>query len=177
MKKEFEIKILKQHWINDDGIYDKADLCSHGELFIKIGTEILADSNSGSWSLSATGLYLLRTLKMDYNIEDFGNFLVPCCGHFLIPDDEKNYVTISGCNSGVDWNIKHINGNVHFTSLKGTEGILTFDQYKNMILDFTDKIELFYGNPNEKEVPNDEFDQNGFKQFWAEWKELKSEWK
>ncbi len=174
---EFEIKILRQHWISDDGLYDKTDLCSHGVLFLRIGDEILSDLKSDSWTLSATGLYLLRTLKMDYNIEDFGNYLVPCCGHLLIPDDNKDYVSISGCNEGLDWNIKHENGNVKFTSEKGAVGKISFEQYKNMILDFTDEIESFYGDPNEKEVPNDEFDQNGFQQFWAEWTELKTEWR
>ena len=174
---EFEIKILRQHWISDDGLDDKADLCSHGVLFVRIGDEILSDQNSASWTLTATGLYLLRTLKTDYNVGDFDNYLIPCCGHFLIPDDNKNYVTISGCNDGVDWNIQHKNGSVKMTSEKGTVGIIKFEEYKKAVLDFTDQIELFYGDPKEKEVPDDEFDQNGFRQFWAEWTELKTGWK
>ena len=32
----FELKILSQHWIKNDGIYDKTDICSHGNLFLKI---------------------------------------------------------------------------------------------------------------------------------------------
>ena len=177
MKQEFEITILRQHWINDDGFEDKSDLCSHGALYIRIGDEVLSDLESDSWTLTAAGLYLLRTLKTDYNILDFGNDLIPCCGHCLIPDDNKNYVTIMGCIEGIDWNIKHENENVKLTTKKGTIAIIPFKLYKDLILDFTDKVEFFYGDPNEKEVPDEEFDQNGFRQFWAEWTELKTEWR
>ena len=174
---QFEIRILRQHWIKDDGLDDKDDLCSHGDLYLKIGDEILSNSESNSWCLSATGLYLLRTLKQDYSIGDFENYLVPCCGHFMVPDDEKNYVIICGCNNGIDWNIKHNNKNIELRTEKGTTGIITFEQYKNLVLDFTDKVEGFYGDPNQKKVPNEEFDQNGFRQFWSEWTDLKTEWK
>ncbi len=170
---EFEITILRQHWIKDDGLNDNTDLCSHGILYIKIGNEVLSDSESGSWALTATGLYLLRTLSINYTIEDFASQLVPCCGHFIIPNEHKNYVSIIGCNEGIDWNIKHEHGNVKLTTKKGTTTIISFKLYKNIVLDFTDKIESFYGNPNEKEVPNEEFDLNGFRQFWEEWRELK----
>jgi hypothetical protein len=104
---EFEIRILRQHWIKDDGLDDKTDLCSHGVLYLKIGNEIL----SHSWCISVSGLYLLRTLKQDYSIGDFDNYLVPCCGHFMIPNDEIDYVLICGCNNGIDWNVKHENSN------------------------------------------------------------------
>ena len=173
--KGFKIKILRQHWISNDETFNKGDLCSHGVLFLKIWEEILSDSKSGSWSLTATGLYLLRSLKVDYNVGDFENYLVPCCGHCIIPDENKNYVTILGCNSWVDWNIKHEDGNVKFTSKQWTIGVIDFEQYKKMVLEFTDAIEAFYGDPKEKDVPNNEFDKNWFQQFRAEWNELKKE--
>lgn len=169
----FEIKIIRQYWIKDDGKDDKEDLCSHGEVFIQIGEEILSDYGS----LTATGLYLLRTLEMDYVIDQFASQLVPCCGHFWIPDENgEDYVVIVGCQSGVDWTITHKNQTVIFESEKGSIGKLSFDEYKNMVLKFTDEIEQFYGNSDDKKVPNDEFEQKGFKQFWNEWKTLKNKW-
>ena len=177
MNQNIEIKILRQHWVIDNGEYDRADLCSHGKLFLRIGDEILSDENSKTWALSATGLYLLRTLKSDYTIKDFGNFLVPCCAHLIIPDDHINHVDIFGCSHGLDWNIRHEDGNVIYTSEKGSTGKVTFEEYKDMVLNFTDQLELFYGDPNEKIVPFDEMEQNGFKQFWLEWNELKNEWR
>lgn len=177
MSLDFEIKILRQHWIKDDGLEDQADLCSHGELFLKIGDEILSDSKSGSWCLSASGLYLLRTVKQDYSMGDFDNYLVPCCGHIMIPNGEKDYVLICGCNNGIDWNVKHKNGKVEFITEKGIKTIIPIEFYVNQVIEFTDQIEQFYGDPKAKEVPKDDFDRNGFSQFWIEWSNLKAEFK
>ncbi|WP_336127316.1 hypothetical protein [Mesoflavibacter sp. CH_XMU1422-2] len=176
--KDFEIKILRQHWIKDNGEDDKEDLCSHGKIYIRIGSEELCNKDSGSWTLSATGLYLLRSLEQDCGLDQFSNQLVPCCGNFMIPDEDgENYVVITGCPNGIDWKIKHSNGNVIFESVKGSKGQMIFDDYKNLVIDFTDKVEKFYGSPDNKILPDEEFDKNGFKHFWAEWKELKEKWK
>lgn len=173
----FEIKIIRQHWIHDDGKADKEDLCSHGEIYIRIGAEVLSTEESGSWTLSATGLYLLRSLTQDCEFDQFSNQLVPCCGHFLIPNERgENYVVISGCPRGIDWRIKHKDEEVIFESKKGTKGKMSFEEYRKRIIDLTNEIEIFYGNPKDKIVPEDEFDKNGFNQFWAEWKELKNKW-
>ncbi|USL95202.1 hypothetical protein D1J36_007935 [Riemerella anatipestifer] len=171
----FEIKILRQHWIKDDGFDDKSDLCSHGELYLRIGNEILSDVDSGSWCLSATGLYLLRTIKQDHCVGDFDNYLVPCCGHFMIPNEKTNCVMIYGCNTGIDWNIKHEKGMVELTTENGNRVVITFDYYVAQVIEFTDEIEKFYGDPSKKELPNDNFEQEGFRQFWIEWKKLRQD--
>ena len=175
---DFKIKVIRQHWIRDDGKDDKEDLCSHGEVYIRIGPEEISNKESGSWTLSVTGLFLLRSLEENCELLQFSNQLAPCCGHFMIPDDNgNNYVTITGCTSGIDWKIKHLNEEVIFESEIGSKGKLLFDDYKKMVLQFTDEIESFYGNPDDKIVEEDEFIKNGFRQFWAEWKELKTKWK
>ena len=175
---DFEIKIIRQHWIKDDGKDDKEDLCSHGEVYIRIGSEELSNKESGSWTLNATGLFLLRSLEQDCELGQFSNQLVPCCGNFMIPDESgNNYVVIMGCPSGIDWKIKHLNEDVIFESEKGTKGKLSFNDFKKKVIDFTNEIERFYGNPKDKILPEDEFDKNGFIQFWAEWEELKTKWK
>ncbi|PQJ21965.1 hypothetical protein [Tenacibaculum sp. SG-28] len=175
---DFEINIIRQHWIKDDGKDDKEDLCSHGEIYIRIGTEEISTKDSDSWTLSVTGLYLLRSLEQDCELNQFSNQLAPCCGHFMIPDEDRNnYVVIMGCPSGIDWKIKHFNEEVIFESEKRTKGKLAFNDYKKKVIDFTNEIEKFYGNPKDKIVPEDEFDKNAFNQFWAEWAELKTKWK
>jgi hypothetical protein len=174
---DFQIEILRQHWIEDNGEYDKEDLCSHGEVYIRIGTEELSNKDSGSWALSTTGLYLLRSLEQNCEIDQFSNQLVPCCGHFMIPDENgENYVVITGCPNGIDWKITHFNGTVIFESKQGNKGQVSFEEYKKIVLKFTNDIENFYGNPNDKIIPDDDFDRNGFKQFWSEWRELKTKW-
>jgi len=174
---DFEIKILRQHWVKDDGLDNKVDLFSHGEVYIRIGSEELSTKESSSWTLSTTGLYLLRSLGQDCKNADFGSQLVPCCGHFMIPNENgENYVTIIGCPNGIDWEIKHMDGDVFFESLTGSTGRIPFNQYKEMVFKFVEDIEVFYGNPDEKILPDDDFDVSAFKQFWAEWHDLKCKW-
>ncbi len=96
----------------------------------------------------------------------------------MIPsEDGKNYVFIVGCPNGIDWSIKHIADEVIFESEKGSIGKLPLEDYKNMVLKFTNEIENFYGDPNDKIVPEEDLDKNAFNQFWKEWKELKSKCK
>lgn len=173
----FEIRILRQHWIKDDGNDDRCDLCSHGEVFVKLGPEELCTQVSGSWTLSATGLYLLRSLEQDCQFYEFSHQLLPCCGHLFYPDEErKNFVSIIGCPTGIDWKITHHGQKVRFEAIRGTKAELPFDQYRKMVLAFTSQIEEFYGDPRCKEVPDDEFDKDGFNQFWAEWHDLRNKW-
>ncbi len=173
MNIDFELNILRQHWIKDDDKDDKQDLCSHGEIFIRIADEIISDKKSGSWCLTASGLFLLRTLSKNHKIGDLENFLIPCCGHFIIPNEKEKCISILGCNKGLDWNIEHIDNNVKLSTEKGTTIKISFLQYKSIILKFIREIEEFYGNPNEKQVPNEKFDIEMFEEFWREWNELK----
>ena len=146
--------------------------------YIRIATEELATKESGSWTLSATGLYLLRSLEQDCEIGQFSNQLVPCCGHFMVPDEKGgNDVLIMGCPNGIDWKIRHSNGAVIFESEKGAEGRLLFTEYKSLVFNFISEIEDFYGDPTDKIIPDEEFDRSGFYQFCAEWNELKNKWK
>ena len=174
MDNPFEIKILKFHWIEEDNPDNKEDLCLHGKIFIRIGNEILSDFESGSWTLSAASLFLLRTLKMDYKPDDFENLLIPCCGHFIIAEENKS-VEVLGCPNGVEWTIKHIGGGlVRHISNNGSETTITEEEYRKIVLDFADKVEQFYID-NPRTLPDDEFDLQGYNGFWRDWKELRNE--
>ena len=173
MENSFEIEILKFHWINKDDPNDKQDLCLHGEIFIRIGDEILSDFESGSWTLSAASFFLLRTLKTDYKPDDFENQLIPCCGHFIVAEENKP-VFIYGCPNGIDWSIKHITGRqVKHISQKGSEATITEEEYRMIVFDFADKVEQYYKD-NPRVLPEDEFDLQGYKGFWRDWKYLRN---
>ena len=173
MENSFEIKILKCHWIKEDNPDDKEDLCLHGKIFIRIGDEVLSDFESGSWTLSAASLFLLRTLKMDYKPDDFENLLIPCCGHFIIAEENKP-VAVLGCPSGIEWTIKHIgDGLVKHISNNGSEVIITDEEYRKVVLDFADEVEQFYID-NPRILPDDEFNLQGYNGFWKDWKELRN---
>jgi len=170
-KPQFEIRVLRQHWIQDDGKYDPLDLCSHGEIFIRIGERTLSDSENGAWTLTACGLFLMRSLVQNCELEEFENFMVPCCGNTLIANDPQ--VVVLGCDTGIDWKTQHVNETIHITTDRGSTAEIPFSEYKVMVKKFVDEVEEFYGDPSLKE-PENEIDKEGFVQFWNEWKSLKA---
>lgn len=173
MENVFEIRILKLHWIKEENPDDKEDLCLHGKLFVKIGNEILSDLESGSWTLSAASLFLLRTLKMDYKLNDFENFLIPCCGHSIIIEENKPLVL--GCSLGIEWTIQHTeDGFVKHISQNGSEATITEEEYRKTVFDFVDAVQQFYKD-NPRILPNDEFELQGYNAFWKEWEKLRTE--
>ncbi len=174
--KNIEIKILDLHWIKN--IDSPADLCAHGHVYVKIGEEVVADKESLDVTVSATALYLMRTLKSNYKKDDYASQLLPCCGHFIIAEDGKESVSICGCQSGIDWTIVHIDSNkIKHITVNGEYAIIDKDDYKEMVLAFADQVENFYKTSLPKILPADEFDRNGYLAFWKEWEKLRSEWK
>lgn len=171
---KFELKIIRQRWINDDGLDDKEDLCSHGNVFVQIGNEILSSENDSFWCTSAAALHLMRTIKQDYKIGDFPSQLIPCCGHFLHPDETGNSIMIVGCPNGIDWNVTHHDGIVKLMTVNNTLVNLSICDYKATVLNFVNEIESFYGNPDLKILPDDQFDKDSFHLFWKNWRELKA---
>jgi len=172
----FDIKILDLHWIED--FDDPTDLCAHGHVLVKIGDEVVADKDSLDVTVSATALYLMRTIKNDYKKDDYASQLLPCCGHFIIADDEKDFVNICGCPSGIDWTITHTDDNkIKHVSDSGKEAIIDKATYQKIVLDFADQVEKFYKTSLPKTVPTDDFDKKSYLTFWKEWRNLRDEWK
>lgn len=175
----FELKILELHWISDTN--QNQDLCAHGTVYIRIGNEIIADKDTFDLTLSSTALYLLRSLKSNYDKEKngYGNQLLPCCGHDMFQaEKEIDFVVITGCPYGIDWKIIHAEGNkIKHISEKGEEVIIDFEEYKQLVFDFADKVEAFYLKSEPKILPKEDFEKNGYLAFWREWKSLRNEWK
>jgi hypothetical protein len=119
---QFEIKIIDLHWIKNED--DPRDLCAHGHVYLKIGDEIISDKETGDWTLSSTALSLMRTIESDYKKDDYGNQLLPHCGHFFIADDKNETVTIQGCDTGIDWIIIHNDGIIEHISNRVKRGQL-----------------------------------------------------
>lgn len=88
--------------------------------------------------------------------------------------DDNEPITIMGCNDGIDWSVTHQKNIVTLESEQRSKAELLFNEYKDIIINFTDVIEDFYGNPNDKSAPIDELDRDAFHKFWHEWKELKN---
>ena len=170
MNTTFKITIHDLYWIN--GVKDDPkDLCLHGHLTVQIGNTILEDHGT----VSASTLYLLKTLTEDKIMSKYDIQMIPCCGHFMIANHDLTEVQISGCDNGTDWSIIHEKDNIKIILPNGEYEFIPFDVYKKEVFNFVDKIEAFYLSCTPKELPKDEFDKNGYIAFWNEWKRRRNQ--
>lgn len=158
----FKINYKKLYWITEDD--NGSDLCIHGDLIAKIGEETIEES----CNVSATALYLLKSLTEDHIINE-DNQMMPCCGHFRIANESLTNVTIIGCPYGTDWSIIHQGDTVRLITESGKETIVPILEYKNQVYKFVDEIEEYYKKSIPRIIPHDEFDRNGYIAFWNEW--------
>ena len=172
MSTDFEIKILNLWWLDTKlGKPDSGhDLCVHGELFIKIGDEVLTNGEEG-WTISAAVFFLLRTLFVDYH-HDFENELIPDCGHTMWPDGKRG-VMVLGCPNGLNWTIEHQGNNVKHTTENGSVAVISEEDYIDMILRLADQVEDFY-EKHPRILPEDKHNLEGYHRFWENWQMLKS---
>ena len=173
MDNKFEFNLIEIHWINDLPDNDE-DLCAHGKVFIKINDEIVSDGKE-SWTISATGLYLLRSLKNNYEPMMYRNFLVPCCAmDFWLENDGR--VFFIGCPNGIDLTIRHLSNNyVEIISENGSKALIDEKEFRNIVYKFTSEIEMFYKNSPERKQLADKEVKIGFTAFWDEWYKLKND--
>jgi len=161
----FKIKADKFEWIG--GVADDPqDRCLHGHVTVQFGDTILEDIGT----VSATALYLLKTLTEDKVMAYHDIQMIPCCGHFLIANKELTEVQIIGCDTGTDWSTIHEGDFVRFILPSGQEEVVTLREYQYEVLDFAKSVKQFYDACTPKEIPKDEFDRNGYITFWNEWR-------
>lgn len=94
---------------------------------------------------------------------------MPCCGHFYIPNETLDNVSICGCPNGIDWSVTHEDDNVIIELDDGTIFWVPLEDYKIEVFRFADEIEQFYDSCSPKILPEDEFDKDGYIAFWNEW--------
>lgn len=160
----FKIKADEFQWING-AADDPQDLCLHGHITARFGDTVLEDYGT----VSATALYLLKTLSEDKIMAPYDIQMIPCCGHFLIANNDLTEVQISGCDTGTDWSTVHEGNAVRLILPSGQEEVVTLREYQYEVLDFAKKVKRFYDSCTPKEIPEDEFDRNGYTAFWNEW--------
>ena len=83
----FKIKADKFEWIGG-AADDPQDRCLHGHVTVQFGDTVLEDLGT----VSATALYLLKTLSEDKIMAPYDIQMIPCCGHFLIANNELTEV-------------------------------------------------------------------------------------
>ena len=158
----FSINATNLKWI--DGIDETEDLCLHGYAVVHIGEKKLEYDAT----ISATALYLLKTLTENHIINT-DNQLLPCCGFSIFPNDKLDNVTIVGCNDGIDWSVIHNGDTVILELENGTRENISITEYKQEVFKFADKVEAFYLSCAPKKIPKDKIDRDGYIAFWNEW--------
>ena len=102
--------------------------------------------------------------------------MLPCCGHFMIPNKELDNVTICGCQNGIDWSVIHNSDDSVTLELEdGTKEIVAITDYEKQVYRFADMIENFYLSCSPKVMPKDPFENNGYIAFWNEWHRRRGE--
>lgn len=158
----FKIDVNEMNWL--ENMDESEDLCAHGCATVQIGDEVLEYHAT----VSATALYLLKSIQEDHIMyEDIQ--MLPCCGFFYISDEDNEEVIILGCAHGIDWTVMHEGEYVRLITESGNEVKILLDEYREEVFRFADKVEAFYKASLPKKVPEDEFDKNGFIAFWNEW--------
>ena len=160
----FKIRADQFEWING-AKDDPQDLCLHGRVTVQFGDTILEDHGT----VSATALYLLKTLTEDKLMQPYDIQMIPCCGYFLIANSDLTEVQISGCDTGTDWSTVHEGDSVRFILPTGQEEVVSLREYQYEVLDFAKSVKRYYDACTPKEIPEDEFDRNGYIAFWNEW--------
>lgn len=160
----FKINAFDLCWI--DGSKDNPDdKCLHGHTVAYIGKKKFEYDAP----VSSTALYLLKSLTQDHIVYESDNQMLPCCGHFYIPDKTLNNVVIHGCINGIDWTVKHAGNNIILIQDDGTEEIIPFIEYQSEVFEFADTVENFYKNCSPKNFYGDKFETDCDTAFWNEW--------
>ena len=144
------------------------DCCVHGKIVFKIGDNLLSDETE--WCISASAYRFLHTL-FENHFMGAEDFLIPCCGHTMIPTEDKNAVDIVGCTNGIDFNIIHQQESLIIETVDNTKYQVPFSEYKNTVLSFAKQVMEFYKSNPPREF-EDTFDKDGFSAFVTEWYNL-----
>ncbi|HXJ34844.1 MAG TPA: hypothetical protein VMS22_12495 [Candidatus Eisenbacteria bacterium] len=174
----FEIEIKRQGWIDPELEVAPADLCSHGDIRLEIGGQVIVSGEAEPgeladwWTISTSALALLRTLESDHSPDRrVADRLILHCG----------MIEMLTCPIGVDWSVTHLGGRVRlrdvarFDTVDETEAIrfpgleveLAEDGYRLQVVAFAEKAkEPFVGT---EKTPADDYERQLYEEFWREY--------
>jgi len=163
----FKINAENLRW-KSGGADEPCDLCLHGTTIARIGGETFEFVDG---TVSATGLYLLRTLTENriQNDDEPQQPMLPCCGNTMIANEDLTSVEILGCDNGLDWSVLHEHGEIKLITEDGNETAVSIADYTQEVYAFADKIEEFYKKCSLKQF-EDKHDEDGYTAFWNEWR-------
>jgi hypothetical protein len=144
------------NWLGDTPEVQLKDQCAHGDVAFRVNDiEFLPLTDC---NLTATGLYLLRTLESNHSesnsVTDGTNLLFAHCGHGLFPSkDSKHGFVISGCNHVADFAITHEGAMVVIVGKDGKREKVSIDDWKSAVLAFAMKVQEFYDTQPQRTAP------------------------
>jgi hypothetical protein len=144
------------------------DCCAHGKVIFKIGNHFLSDETQ--WCVSASAFRFLQTLFENHFMGE-EQFLIPCCGHTMVPSEDGKAVRIYGCSNGVDFDIIHEGETVTVVTADGVEYQVSYEDYKQAVLSFVRQVMDFYQENPPRKFEDDD-DAEGFSAFVAHWYSL-----
>ena len=159
----FTVDILSMHWI-DNSEDDPDDICLHGAVQVTIGDQQI----ESPCTISAMALRMLKSLSEDHLIPNNNEQMLPCCGHFIIPNDTLDNVEIMGCTNGIDWIVERVENDIRVTTEDGAVTLLEFDAYQTEVFRVADQVEAFYHKCSPK-ATGDKFECDAYIAFWNEW--------
>lgn len=166
--KRFEIKILRQYWVDEDPANEE-DLCSHGTIELRINDVVISDESDDDWTISTTGLMLLRSLTEQHR-KDASFPMVLHCG----------MVIMVGCPIRIDWNSNIQNGNVVISDVEkapttsgkevvhypAADTVVPHSEYTAAVQSFCQEIIDFFSSSKPRRI--DKFDKGVYEEFWNE---------
>jgi hypothetical protein len=152
---DFAIEITRLGWIDPDLEDASGDPCSHGDIRLEIGGQVIVPGDGEHWyTVSTSALALLRTLESDHSREQpVAERLVFHCG----------MLEMMGCPIGIDWTVTHVGARVQMQDVVRCDEVdgtgATFpglvaevdeSEYRRTIVRFAEKAkEPFVGLPTE----------------------------
>jgi hypothetical protein len=163
------------HWLAVDG-EDTLDQCAHANVTFAVGETVVVRPDDGPFNITATGLFLLRTLREDHVLsspfaED--NQLFACCGHSVYVSSGRFPVLVTGCDAGVDAEIERSGDSVVVRTRDGQSTTVDAAEWQRAVLSFSSAVEAFYAASAPKASLDDDEDE-AWRAFWDEWRERRS---
>jgi hypothetical protein len=157
---------------------DPTDQCAHGDVVFTIDSIPFAGgSEAECLTVSAAALFLLRTLTHDHTaaspVAEWSQ-LFPHCGFTAHPVAGRFPVVVYGCNAGIDIDVTHTAGTVHLRGQDGTEATVTATEWRDAVVEFVDAVQAFYDASPPREPFDDDFEDEGWRTFWNEWRERRA---
>ena len=162
-----ELRPIKLHWLVGGEGDDTGDLCAHSAVYLKIGSRLVSDEESGDWTASAASYYLLNALEKGHDGTKEPQ-LLPCCGMPMPSAPSYNEPILVGCPNGINWSITVLDKKVLHSFNDGEVIETDRNAWKNAVCQFSQTVRQFFIDSAPKN-PCDFAEERGFEVFMRNW--------